>query len=277
MGKSRQQLIQEYEDAKLALLLDEYAEIYGKVSADLYEKDVADGKAIAVSEQDQETQLNEILRRAEADERKEARKGTRFKGVVRKITTVAAAIAIVFLMMVSVQAAGLDVFGAIGRWTDNVFHFESRSELETDQVSSIKNQRLTAMSEIRKILVLHDFPLDLAPTWLPDGFSLLNMSFLENDDFHGLYFYLKNPQEDWLIIQTDIAVSFGSFGTEWFEKDGDNAESIISNGRNFYLFQNNGIWTCSYQSETCRITIADSRGKDGLMQIINSIGELNNE
>lgn len=273
MGKSRQQLIQEYEDAKLALLLDEYAEIYGKVSADLYEKDVADGKVIAVSEQDQETQLNEILRRAEADERKEARKGTHFKGAVRKITTVAAAIAIVILMMVSVQAAGIDVFGAIGKWTNSLFHFESQSGMmESGQNNNVKDQGLPPKGEIRKTMVLYGFPVDLAPAWLPDDYSIKTIDFPENSDYRGVSFYLESTTGDWLMIQIDIATTANGFVSAWIEKDEEAVESILSQNRQFYLFQNDSIWTGSYQSESHRITIVDSRGKDDLIQIIQSLG-----
>lgn len=271
MGKSRQQLIQEYEDAKLALLLDEYAEIYGKVSADLYEKDVADGKTIAVSEQDQETQLNEILRRAEADERKETRRGLHFKGAVRKITTVAAAIAIVFLMMVSVQAAGIDVFGAIGKWTNSLFHFESQSSMEVGQNNNVKDQSLPPEDEIRKTLVLYGFPIELAPSWLPEGFFLKNISFPYNKEYEGVCFYLENHTGDWLMIQIDIATT-NEFVSTWIEKDEEAVESLLSQNRQFYLFQNDSIWTGAYQSESHRITIADSCGKDDLIQIIQSLG-----
>ena len=272
MGKSRQQLIQEYEDAKLALLLDEYAEIYGKVSADLYEKDVADGKVIAVSEQDQETQLNEILRRAEADERKEARKGTHFKGAVRKITTVAAAIAIVILMMVSVQAAGVDIFGAIGKWTNSLFHFEPISEVEPDLKSGMDNQDSSSIEEILKTMVLYGFPMDLAPSWLPEDYSLKTVTFPENSDFRGVGFYLESTTGDWLMIQIDIAATTNGFVSGWIEKDEEAAESLLSQNKQFYLFQNDSIWTGAYQSESHRITIVDSRGKDDLIQIIQSLG-----
>ena len=274
MGKSRQQLIQEYEDAKLALLLDEYAEIYGKVSADLYEKDVADGKTIAVSEQDQETQLNEILRRAEADERKETRKGTHFKGAVRKITTVAAAIAIVFLMMVSVQAAGIDVFGAIGKWTNNLFHFESQSSMmESGQNNNVKDQSLPPKDEIRKTLVLYGFPIELAPSWLPEGFFLKNISFPNNLEYEGVCFYLENPSGDWLMIQIDTATTVSGFFDEWVEKDPESVETLVVQNKQFYLFQNDSIWTGTYQSKAERISIICSYGKDDLVHIIQQIGE----
>ena len=278
MGKNRQQLIQEYEDAKLALLLDEYADIYGKVSADLYEKDVADGKIIAVSEQDQEAQLNEILRRAEAAERKETRKGTHFKVVLRKITTVAAAIAIVFLMMVSVQAAGIDVFGAIGKWTNSLFHFESQSVMmESDQNNKVKDQALPPKGEIRKTMVFYGFPVDLAPAWLPDDYSIKTIDFPENSDYRGVSFYLESTTGDWLMIQIDMAATANGFVDEWIEKDAECVETLVVQNKQFYFFQNDSIWTATYQSDAERISIISSSGKDDLVQIIQRIGVEYNE
>ena len=47
---------------------------------------------------------------------------------LRRMGVAAASIAVMFAAMVTVQAAGVDVFGAIGRWTDSVFHFEGENK-----------------------------------------------------------------------------------------------------------------------------------------------------
>lgn len=41
----------------------------------------------------------------------------------RLLIAVAAAVALISVLMLGVQAAGLDVFGSLARWTDEIFHF----------------------------------------------------------------------------------------------------------------------------------------------------------
>lgn len=273
MGKSRQQLIQEYEDAKLALLLDEYAEIYGKVSAELYEKDVASGIIIPIADEEQQAQLNDILQRAEAEEAKKVHFCSHFKVTARKVATIAAAITIFSLLMITVQAAGIDVFGAVGRWTDSLFHFETDSGNDIDTNSDIEPQSLSSIAEIRKNMAIKGFPLDMAPSWIPDDFSITKISFPENDGVQSAAFLLVNSKGDWLSYQIDKASNNGTFGAEWIEKDDDNVETITSDSRLFYIFQNNSVWTGISQGKEYRISIIVS-GKNDLIQIIDSIGEM---
>ena len=47
----------------------------------------------------------------------------RFKQVRRTVLVAAAAIACIFAIMVTAQATGIDVFGAMARWTKDVFSF----------------------------------------------------------------------------------------------------------------------------------------------------------
>lgn len=277
MGNRRRKLIQNYEDAKLALLLDEYAEVYGRISTEQYEKDLADGKIKKISDQEAAAELNEILRRAEEEEAKESRISRRFKGAARKIATVAASIAIFFTLMVTVQAAGIDVFGAVGRWTDSLFHFEAESGVDVNQKSDVKSMSSSTAREMRKTISLNGFPIDLAPSWIPDGLSISGMSLPENADYKGISFYLESPSGDWLLMQIDVAATTGAFGAEWIEKDNDIVDTVQSNDRTYYIFKNDGVWTGIFQSETYRITITGSREKDELIQIIHSIGEKNND
>ena len=277
MGEHRRRLIQDYEDAKLALLLDEYAEAYGKVSTEQFEKELAAGKIRELSGQEQDATLNAIIRRAEEDEAKESRIGTRFKGVPQKISTVVASVAIFFALMVTVQAAGIDVFGAVGRWTDGLFHFEAESGANSSNNSNIKDLVPSTSQEIRKVVSMNGFPLELAPSWLPDGFSISKTSFPENGNANGILLFLEDSTGNWILYQIDRISNTGSFGSDWVEKDDGNPESFISNDMLFYIFQNNSIWTGTSLLDEFRLTIADSNGKEDLLQIILSIGVDNHD
>ena len=52
------------------------------------------------------------------------------------VITVAATVALLFALMVGAQAAGLDVFGNLAKWTDDLFWFLPRSEEHTSELQS---------------------------------------------------------------------------------------------------------------------------------------------
>lgn len=272
MGERRRQLLQNYEDAKLALLLDEYAEVYGKISTELYERDVAAGKIRPITDQELEAQLNDVLQRAEAEESRVMRKGTRLKGIGRNIAIVAVSIVTFFFLMFTVQAAGIDIFGAVGKWTDSIFHFVSDSE-----------DTLKATEDRSPVLVMNDtmiaqgMPSELGPHWLPSGFEITEISISKNSEVHSITVMLENSDKLWILIQIDENAHAGSFGANWIEKDAGEVETIVYNGRPFYLFMNDSIWSGVFQDDRYRISIIDSNGKDSLITIIQSIGVLNDD
>lgn len=276
MGEHRRQLLQNFEDAKLALLLDEYAEVYGKISTERYERDLAAGKIESISEQDLEEQLNRILRRAEAEESQPIRSGKHFSSIARKAANVAATIAFFFLLMITVQAAGIDIFGAIGRWTDSLFHFDSETQVESEQKHDVVEFALTPVEELKKELLLNDFPTELVPFWLPDDYSISKISYPENNKIKSAIFYLQNTTGQWISYQIDLFPDLCSSADEWIEKDSSDVESLFLNRRQYYLFQNNSVWTGVFQSEKYRISVLDG-SKDELIEILQSIGGLNND
>lgn len=268
MGEHRRKLIQNYEDAKLALLLDEYTEVYGKISTEQYEKDLADGKIKKISDQEAVAELNEILRRAEEEEAKESRISTRFKGATRKIATVAASIAIFFALMVTVQAAGVDVFGAVGKWTDNLFHFESDSTIE----ELPEEKTLMPVTAIKETLSTHGFPSELSPLWFPDSFDVSEINFMSNNEAKSVFAMLENKDNEWIMLRIDCFTSGQSTDNLWYQKDAVDVETIDADQKTFYLTQNNGIWEAMMYDNGFSVSIIDSQGKEALIQIIYSYG-----
>lgn len=268
MGNRRRKLIQNYEDAKLALLLDEYAEVYGRISTEQYEKDLADGKIKKISDQEAAAELNEILRRAEEEEAKESRISRRFKGAARKIATVAASIAIFFTLMVTVQAAGVDVFGAVGKWTDSLFHFASGN----DSVEQPKDKQSSPVAIIKDTLLTYKLPPELAPSWLPDEFSISEINYFSNIDTRFVDVLLINNTDDWIMLRFDCFSLEQGTDNLWHQKDTGEVEKIESGQFTFYLAQNNGNWEAMEYDDGHAISIIDTQGKDALVQIIQNYG-----
>ena len=71
-----------------------------------------------------------------------------------------------FATMVAAQAAGVNVFGALGEWTDNAFRFN----LGTPPTSRLLSEEEAYVEAFRGRLYEIGIPADLAPTWYPEGF-----------------------------------------------------------------------------------------------------------
>lgn len=93
--------------------------------------------------------------------------------VLRRVFPVAAVFAIVFGGMVSAQALGLDVFGSIARWTDEVFSFEANDAFVP---AAIHNRPYTAeenisFQSVQDIIDSFEISGEIVPNWLPEEFS----------------------------------------------------------------------------------------------------------
>ena len=199
---------------------------------------------------------------AGADPRPRAR---RRRILWRSSLILAAAMAALLCGMVAAQASGVDVFGTLGRWTNDTFRFISRYTVgEPDDGMSPEYRDI-----VRSTLAGWGAE-DLFPTWSPEGFEasepqivssvksdILNIAFTRNDSFYSFkiaHFY-------------DPVSSSGAF-----EKDSTPVEEYISNGRLFYIFSNIDTSTATWFDSEFMVTISGNLTLDELKSILDSIG-----
>lgn len=93
----------------------------------------------------------------------------RFKQARRTALAVAAAIVCMFAIMVTAMAAGIDVFGAMARWTEDIFSFgqispdSEESDSLDGETAELEFSSLQAAFDAYGMTEIHE------PTWLPDG------------------------------------------------------------------------------------------------------------
>ena len=94
------------------------------------------------------------------------RGGPRLHRRVKQSLVALTAVVIVVCGMAAAQAAGFDVLGMLGQWTDEIFHFTSGAESGESAAPLNENTRL-----LREALASVGIDEDLAPTWFPEGFT----------------------------------------------------------------------------------------------------------
>ena len=176
--------------------------------------------------------------------------------------SVAAAIAVLVVLgsLVTAQALGIDVFGAIARWTDETFHFSTSSQNEADSDADIQNS--TDQSPDGEYTSLQDaldacgIKQSVIPQQLPNGFELAKVS---------VYSLPSQVEIEAIYTSNDRIFSLTIFrynspdvvGQTIFEKDSADMILYNKNGITYYIMSNNQQLTAVWMPQellTCTIT-----------------------
>lgn len=162
--------------------------------------------------------------------------------------------------MVVVQAAGLDVFGSIARWTDSLFGFGAIGEPAASP-SPTGTQEVTV-----------EYIETLLPT-VPDGFVMGEPEVFE-DIISGKLEYCVSFTSGANYI-TFSAVEQYNDNVSKYQKDEHNVNIIDIDGQKFYLFMNNSYASAAWRISTLECYINTNLTLDELTNIVLiSYGEM---
>lgn len=206
-------------------------------------------------------------------------KGRRLK---RNILVAAALIACFLGTLAVAQAAGIDVIGAIARWSEEVFSLGPIRYIDDDQTTNVDgNGDTTGMDSdmpvleyqsMREALDAYGATDAAIPTWIPDGYVLDHIEILYVED--PLFLYVS---ADYQLGGSYLSISVANNGS------GPNAQvehlidsqvdPIDLNGFSVYLVENNENYTVVWEMEQYEYCIGGAPGMDKgiLLEMINSI------
>ncbi len=118
--------------------------------------------------------------------------------------------------MIGAQAAEIDVFVAIGRWTDETFYFTHA--LPTDGSTAYKETGDT--SHLQDALRKCRIPKQTAPTRLPEGFEMSVLEVLSGNLSRSVYCSFSGTEDKFFTLQIDRFNSADDVVLTTFEKDG---------------------------------------------------------
>lgn len=177
--------------------------------------------------------------------------------VWRLIAVVAATVALSLACMIGVQASGVDVFGALARWTAEAFHYVLPN---------------TEDNPIRAALREQEMPEELAPTYIPEGYKLRELATLENDDG-------KSITSTYLDGQRVLCIEINQYNdsqdvADWdCQKDQESVEIFRSHNREFYLFSNLESTTATWSDgKSLIINVWGNISTDEMTDILRTIG-----
>lgn len=184
--------------------------------------------------------------------------------VKRVAVTVAATVALLFALMVGAQAAGMNVFGNLAQWTDELFFFiPSVSE-------NPHNSEYHA--EFRQALEEQGMPGDLALAWYPKGFTVKKLEAWDNEMGKLVEYCFQNEEGEAFSVSVDkynVAVNIMSSP---YEKDSGDVELYTSNERTFYIMSNVNTVTAAWSEGTLAETIRGQISVAEAKKMIDSMG-----
>lgn len=202
----------------------------------------------------------------------------RFKQVRRIVLIAAAAVACMFAVMVTAQAAGIDVFGAMARWTEGVFSFGQiapDSEVSDNPAQETAGQKTeipdTEFASLQEAFDAYGMTEVHEPAWLPEGYALDGVDVLAVDD-PFLRSFSASYTDGERIIGIGIMSYEGEPATQ-VQKIGCPVESVEKNGIVFYHIENSVGHTIAWYSDQYEYYLSGNEGEDILWKIVDSMFE----
>ena len=194
---------------------------------------------------------------------------------VRKLTILAATLVFLIASLLTVQASGVDVFGAIVRWTEELFSFgrtEETRSLVVDgkwpEIDLNKNQQFTSLQEA---LDFYGVTEVVAPRWIPDGFTPRIVAVKPNGTWLEFLAGYTNKSGQLLAVSYN---SYQSTPLMYYEKSGSLLETFSTGGTVYNIFENVDNRTAAWITphfECCISVPADAMDIDELKDILSSI------
>ena len=262
MNKYREELMERIEEAEFELLLDDFLTALGEEREELYQQVRARGEIPEMPEGTKE-RFFEIVDNFKFPAEK---KKCRHPNVKRYLLTAVITCFVFFTTLISVQAAGVDVFGTFGRWTDTVFHFGNNTTERIVQSGTTSAE----LEELYGVLKQNEIPLGLVPSYLPKNYTNASVNVTTNGTLLCVSAKYEN-QEDAIVVLVDKFLSSDSYNSIWFEKDSSDAEEYRSKEMLFYILSDEPNWIGVWQNGEYAVCIQTSSSKTDLLSMLNTI------
>ena len=181
---------------------------------------------------------------------------------LRRVGCIAAIFVCILLAgTITAYAIGIDIPGAIAEWTSEVFSFIN-TPANDQNAKDVPPQLEELYEELDKYTSDEPFPC-----YIPDEYRLVGTRYYYDEDIRAYNSLLSNGEQDIFI---HYILHFSNDGIIEYEKNDDNPEIIIVDGRKYYIFSNVDQWIATWVNGNVEGYIS-AESKDVLVSIIESM------
>ncbi len=187
--------------------------------------------------------------------------------LMRVACVTAAAIVLLMASTVTASAFGFDLWGAVAKWTKDTFGFSNTTtNAQVVQVASDKNSEY---KNLQDALDNYKVTAKIAPTWLPEGYSLENIHVNETPAQTIINAKYEDAKNEILLK----AILLNQPSTRTYEKDGDNVTEYTVDRIEHFIISNMGQTNIVWQTGNCECSITGSFTLNEAEKMIKSIYE----
>ena len=186
---------------------------------------------------------------------------------LRRIIAVAAVLVILVGIPLTASAFGWeDIWNAVAKWAKETFSFVANDTPEDTEPAIDDLQQYTSLQEL---LAETNRATGLVPTWIPDGYELVDIRFDENP-IQKTYIARYDNGDAKLRISVK---SFIAADPEKVEVNGDLLETYEVSGIEYYIFKNEQWYRAAWIKDSYECYISGDLSVEEIKLMINSIGK----
>ena len=197
---------------------------------------------------------------------------SRFRRYLKQALVAAIAVAAVLGGMVVAQASGIDVFGMIGRWTDDVFHFMPVTDESSESTGVYADENAPEYDALREALASLGIDEALAPTWYPESFTLTEPEIKTSRISMSVTLEAVGPDGSFVSVDIIQYSSTQLLPKTSFEKDARDIEYYSNSKQDFYILSNLNTTTAVWSDGLLVQQITGNLSGDDIKKMIDSIG-----
>ena len=203
------------------------------------------------------------------------KRACRFSRAWRTLLVAAVAVGCMFAIMVTAQATGFDVFGAMARWTEDVFSFKQASPntgvTDTQNEGNPATGAKQSFTSLQEVLDTYEITQVHEPTKLPDGFVMDRCVVERFDDSHCVVIY-----GDYVNNHDCITVNIMSYEGEpaiLAQKRNEQPETIEFDGITFFLLENDSSSIVAWYDDAYEYYVSGKLNRENLWETAISMIE----
>ena len=188
----------------------------------------------------------------------------------------AAALLALLIASLAIPVAGYDnLLEMIGHWTSEQFTFmtadrEDESGLITDSEDSAETD---VGAELRQVLQECGITENVVPTWMPDGFELVNeISIREYPDFKKTEFYASYSDGE-KFCHINITQAADLVQSQIYEKISGSPKPYVAGNVEYFIIQNTETVVAAWYIQNLECSITADFSKSDMERVIDSIYE----
>ncbi len=197
---------------------------------------------------------------------KKARKG--LNRSIKSIISVAAVLCVILAGSVTAKALGYDIWDAIIVWTKDTFGFETT--VNEPKPSEYVKQIPEELVDLKNLMTEHSLSDELIPSYIPDGYKILNLQYADLADADSIFCQLSNGSNDIMLMYSMYSGDSASFQ---LEKDDLSPEKYESGGTTYYLMSNMDDYIVTWLSDNVECTISGIPSRDEALKMIASLNQ----